>query len=337
MALAEASRNALADIGDRVGGVTLTRHERVASVHDALDGGHYVEIRGDAGVGKSGVLKHFADQISAAAQVIVLSPRRIVPKGWLAMRATLGFDGTARDLLSDLVGNGSAMLFVDSLDFYGEEERLTVIDLVREAATVPGMSVIATARRDFGVAEPSWLPPEALDLLGRAKPVIIGELSDGETDELRHAAPQLIALLADSHPARQVARNLFRLSRLANRPSGTPMPRTEVEMAEQWWQTADGVRDENHRERARVLTGLAEQALSGAEQLNVRDLSAAAVDGLVTSETLRDLGNDRVIFRHDVLREWAIANLLFSDPTLVERLPLDRPSPADLASSPWQK
>ncbi len=69
-ALAEASENTLADISDRVGGVMLTRHERVASVHAALDGGRYVEIRGDAGVGKSGVLKHFAQQIS--------------PKRWLS-------------------------------------------------------------------------------------------------------------------------------------------------------------------------------------------------------------------------------------------------------------
>jgi len=51
-ALAEASRNALSDISDRVGDVMLTRHERVAAVHAALDSGRYVEIRGDAGVGK---------------------------------------------------------------------------------------------------------------------------------------------------------------------------------------------------------------------------------------------------------------------------------------------
>jgi hypothetical protein len=101
-ALAEASQNALADIDDRVGGVTLTRHERVASVHNALDRGRYVEIRGDAGVGKSGVLKHFAMQVSAEAQVVALSPGRTVAKGWLAMRSVLKFDGSAHDLLSDL-------------------------------------------------------------------------------------------------------------------------------------------------------------------------------------------------------------------------------------------
>ena len=58
-ALAEASRNTLADIGDRVEGVMLTRQERVSAIHKALDEGRYVEIRGNAGVGKSGRTKAF--------------------------------------------------------------------------------------------------------------------------------------------------------------------------------------------------------------------------------------------------------------------------------------
>ena len=330
-ALAEASGNALADIDDRVGGTMLTRYERIGSVHDSLDRGRYVEIRGDAGVGKSAVMKHFAVQAWTQSQVVVLSPGRTIPKGWLAMRAVLNFDGSAHDLLSDLAASGGAIIFIDSLDFYREEERLTVIDLVREAAKVPGLSVIATARRDFGVGEPSWLPVGALDQLGRADPVFIDELSDGETEELRSGAPTLAALLSDQHPARPVARNLFRLSRLASRPSDAPMPRTEAEMAEQWWQSADGLKDGGHRERARVLASLAEQAIDRTEILSVKGQSAVAVDALVTSGTLRDLNNDRVIFRHDVLREWAIANFLFADATALVRLPLDRPAPPDLA------
>jgi hypothetical protein len=81
-----------------------------------------------------------------------------------------GFDGSAHDLLSDLAGNGAAVLFVDNLDFFNQDERRTVDDLVREAATIPGFAVIATARRNFGVEEPNWLPAEALDRLGCADP-----------------------------------------------------------------------------------------------------------------------------------------------------------------------
>src|SRR3954451_7384226 len=83
-ALAEASRNALADIRHRIGHVMPSRHERVAAVHAALDEGRYVEIRGDAGVGKSGVMKHFAEQVMAEARAIVLSPGRTTPGGWTA-------------------------------------------------------------------------------------------------------------------------------------------------------------------------------------------------------------------------------------------------------------
>jgi len=329
--LAEASRHALADINDRVGDVILTRHERVAAVHAALDRRCYVEIRGDAGVGKSGVLKHFAEEIAREAPIIVLSPNRTVPRGWSTMRDVLGFDGTARELLTDLAADGGAILFVDNLDFFDEDERTTVTDLVREAADVPGFAVIATARRQFGIEEPNWLPPEALDRLGRAEPILIGELSDTELDDLKCAAPRLVPLLAETHPAREVTRNLFRLARLASQPGDATDLRTEVDIAEQWWKTADGKRDDDHRDRVRLLRVLAEAALSHTDPLDVRNHPAKAINALVASETLRDLGNDRVVFRHDVLREWAIGNLLHAEPTMVDRLPLDRPASAALA------
>ena len=101
----------------------------MAAVHAALDQGRYLEIRAGAGVGKSGVLKHFADQLATGSQVIVLSPGRTIAKGWTAMRATLGYDGTARELLSDLASDGRAALFIDGLDFSIETtsaERLSI-------------------------------------------------------------------------------------------------------------------------------------------------------------------------------------------------------------------
>ena len=329
--IAEASRHALADISDRVGNVTLSRPERIAAVRAALEEACYVEIRGDAGVGKSAVLKHFAEQAATELRVMVLSPGRTIPRGWIALRAALRFEGTARDLLADLAIDGAAVLFIDNLDLFDDEERRTVIDLVREAADVPGLAVIVTARRNFGVEEPSWLPDDVLDRLGRAAAIIIGELTEAEVDELRHVAPALAPLLADNHPARDVSRNLYRLARLANRSTDEPVPHTEIDMAEHWWRTADGKMDGTRRERARLLKELAEQALVRAEPLDVSNRPALAVDGLVASETLRDLGHDRVAFRHDVLREWAIANLLWSEPETVQRLPLDRPASAILA------
>jgi hypothetical protein len=291
-ALAESSRLALVDIRNRVGSVVLARQERVAATREALDRGRYVEIRGDAGVGKSGVLRQMAEAMQAEGQVIVLSPGRCVPRGWTALRAQLGFDGMLRELLVELANDGGATIFVDNLDSFSTEERLTVVDVVGEASVVPGVAVVATARREFGIDEPSWLPSDALARLGQTDPIIIGELSKVEIEQLKVTDPSLAPLLTDGHPARQVARNLFRLARLASQPSSDPVPRTEVDMAEQWWTTADGARDAGWRDRTRLLQGAAAQTLSGADFLDVTGHAAAPIDALVSSGTLRDLGID---------------------------------------------
>ena len=326
--LAEDSENALADIDDTVGGTVLLRHERLAEIRAALDTGRYLEIRGNSGVGKSGLLKHLARQVSAESRLIVLSPVRTTPRGWSHMRAVIEFDGTAPELLADLAQSGGAILFIDNLNRFAEDERLTVIDLVRAASKVPGVSVVATARAGLDDNETSWLPDDALKRLVPANHITIGELSAAEIGQLRHAAPQLAPLLADGHPAQQVARNLFRLSRLAT-CGAADSQRTEIDMARQWWDTADGL-DNGRRERAQVMRAVAEGALAGAATVNVDDLPPAAVDALVRSESLRDFSSGRVAFRHDVLAEWAVSSLL-SDLDAFDRLPLQSPAPAILA------
>jgi len=331
LALAEASRLAIADISNRVGNVVLTRQERIAAVHNALDRGRYVEIRGDGGVGKSGVLRQLAEQLSAEGQVVVLKPGRCVPRGWQAMRDQLGFEGSIRDLLVELANDGGAILFIDNLDFFSDEERLTVIDLVREAASVPGVSLVTTARQGFDIEEPTWLPADALERLGRTAPVEIDGLSEAEIEQLKAGDPALAPLLADSHPAHQVTRNLFRLARLASQTATDPLPRTEIDMAEQWWKTADGDYDKGWRERARLLQDAAEQTLRRADTLDVKGRSSEPIDALIASGTLRNLGVEQVSFRHDVFREWAVANAVHADVSLIDRLNLERPAPATLA------
>ena len=329
-ALAEDAHHALEDITDRVGKVRLMRGEYLAAIRTALEQGRYVEIRGEPGVGKSGLLKRLAEECSTQSRIVVLSPGRVRAGGWGAMRTALGFQDTAHALLVELASSGGTTLFVDGLDSFSEDERFTVADFVHEAAETPGFSVVATTRRGFGDQddEPEWLPSDALGRLGRV-PVTIGELSEDEVSELRHAAPELTPLLADTHPARTVVRNLFRLERLARRRAGETPVRTEIDMAVDWWRTADG-KTEGRRERARLLRTLAHQALAS-EPLTAEAHPEAAVDALVGSGTLRDLGSDRMAFRHDILRDWAVANLLFENPDIVGSLPSSDPAPALLA------
>ena len=92
-ALAEDARHALQDIADHVGNVRLTRGQHVAAIRSALDQGRFVMICGEPGVGKSGLLKRFAEELSRQSRIVMLSPGRVTSGGWGAMRAALGFDG----------------------------------------------------------------------------------------------------------------------------------------------------------------------------------------------------------------------------------------------------
>src|SRR5262249_55860679 len=118
---------------------------------------------------------------------------------------------------------------------------------------------------------------------------------------------------------------------LASRPVGDQMPRTEVAMAEMWWQTGDGPPDSLQRDRARLLRELGEAEIGSTGFLDARHVAAGVISAMVSAETIRDLGNDRIAFRHVVLREWSIGNLLFAEPERVSRLPLSQPATAIMA------
>ncbi|MGO7546728.1 hypothetical protein AB9E34_13220 [Rhizobium leguminosarum] len=312
-----------------IGGATLARTTQLDIVRESRDRGRYIEIRGGPGVGKSGILSMLVKEVLIEASAMVLTPERTPSGGWLAFKAALGLEGSPHEFLSDLASDGGAVLFIDSLDFFQDPgKKTTVIDLVRSAVDVPNFQVIVTARTDFDKEEPNWLPAETLERLGRVPPVTIGELGPEELEELRKAAPSLRALLSDDHPALSIARNLFRLSRLLEVQGSTEELRSEVDLIERWWKTGDGV-SEGRRERVRLLADLSEQTLIGADHVVTRS-SPATVESLIASETLVEIGLDRVSFRHDVLREWGVAAILSDDPSRLDSLPLSRAAAASL-------
>jgi hypothetical protein len=328
--LAEAAALAAADLRRSIAGISLTRSTQLDAVRISQDLGRYVEIRGGPGVGKSGLLGLLVDQVLNEGRAIVLTPERTTPGGWLAFKAELQIEGRLESFLSDLASDGGAVLFVDSIDFFADAgKRATVTDLVRAAASVPAFQVIVTARMDFGTDEPNWLPSDALTKLVRAQPVVIEELKDDEVEELKAAAPNLSALLADDHPASAVARNLFRLSRLLEVQGPIDQLRSEVDLLERWWTTADGPQAKQ-RERKRLLSDLVDVILAGGDRLEARN-EPSVIDSLIASGTLRELALDRLMFRHDVLRDWGIAARLHETPDTINTLPLSRTVPATLA------
>jgi hypothetical protein len=330
--LAEAMANTIATIGTSVRGVTVDRSGKVEMALEALDARRYLEIRGAGGVGKSGVLKDIAERFGVESRVIVLAPHRIPAGGWAAMRDQLGCDVGARELLADLAGDGGGILFIDGIDRFDDPgQRATVVDLLRAAAQVKGFRVVATARLDFDSDARAWLPEETLRELQESAPLVIEELDDAEVAWLRTSDSGLAALLSSGHPAEKLARNLYRLNRLArsgSREDASPL--SEAQMAWQWWMTGDSAEANGRLERQRVLHALGVHLLKSSAPLDASHLPAGAVASLAEAGTLRPLGAILVEPVHDVLRDWAVGCLLYEEPTHLDAMDLTSPAPAGL-------
>ena len=312
--LAELAENTLSPIGTSVAGVTLPRLGAVAALDDAAETQRFIVIRGDTGVGKSWVLRHFAERVATHAPIIVLDREATPPGGWLYLANALGIPGSAEDFLTDLATSGGAYLFIDGIDMIDDAGRQrTISELLRAASAIPGFTVIATARRTGASDVIPWLDDRISTALGGMHTVEVGALSDEEVAILVKQAPKLRMLLDTSHPAAQLARNLYRLSRLLRDPSAASV-RTEAELAHLWWISADGAPSAEVRAAQRILQTLATAALAGDSGIDLAEDSPAR-DHLLGAQSLREVRRDRLDFYHDVLRDWAIGNYLAEDPS----------------------
>ncbi len=330
--LAESANHALTSINSTVHGVHVDRADKVEDALRALEHGRYLEIRGAGGVGKSAVLKEIAQRIGVESRVIVLAPNRVPGGGWAALRAELGCDVSARELLTDLAGDGGGILFVDGIDRFDDSgQRNTVADLIKEAARIPGFCIVATSRADIDADASAWLPAESIQGLGEAPVLIINELSDDEVTQLRQSDQTLVALLRPGHPAEKLVRNLYRLDRLSRGAPAHTSVLSEAQMAKQWWESGDGASSPDRVSRQRVLRSLAIHLVNSSAPMDTSSLPSEAISALIESGTLRHLTAVRAQPMHDVLGDWAIGCLLFEEHERIDTLLLSSPAPPRLA------
>jgi hypothetical protein len=322
--LAELAQNTLSPIGTSVAGVTLPRLAAVAALDDGVETQRFIVVRGDTGVGKSWVLRHYAERVAANSPIIVLDREATPPNGWLYLANALGIPGSADAFLTDLAASGGAYLFIDGIDMFDDAGRQrTISELLRAAGAIPGFTVIATARQTGARNAIPWLDDRILTALGGMHTVKVGALSDEEVAILTDQAPELRMLLDAGHPAAQLARNLYRLSRLLREPSAASV-RTEAGLAQLWWIGADGAPTAEVRAAQRILRALATAALKGDAGIDL-DEDSAARNHLLGARSLREVRPDRLDFNHDVLRDWAIGNYLAEDPSRLAEFDLGGP------------
>uniref|UniRef100_UPI0035113273 hypothetical protein n=1 Tax=Pararhodobacter marinus TaxID=2184063 RepID=UPI0035113273 len=322
--LAELAQNTLSHIGTSVAGVKLPRSAAVAALDEASETQRFIVLRGDTGVGKSSVLRRYAERVATCAPIMFLDREATPPGGWLSLANALGIPGTANAFLTDLAASGGAYLFIDGIDMIDDAGRQrTISELLRAAATIPGFTVIATARRTGASDAISWLDDGISKALGGTHWVTVEALSDEEVAILVAQAPELRMLLDATHPAAQLARNLYRLSRLLREPNAASV-RTEAGLAQLWWISADGAPMADVRAAQRILKALATAALKGEAGIDL-DEDSAARDHLLGAQSLREVRPDRLDFNHDVLRDWAIGTYLAEAPARLAAFDLGGP------------
>jgi hypothetical protein len=328
--LADLARMTLAGIGTTVGGISLSRHQAVAGVNEALEGHRFVQLRGGPGVGKSAILRLVAERFGREGQLIVLDPVSTPTGGWLGFAQALGVPSPARAFFNDLAAGGGSLIVIDSVEMFTDLGRQrTVNELLRDAAVIPGFLVLTTTRVSDDVGVGDWLADDVIESFGGVHSVAVGELTDEEVKALSEREPQLRSILAPGHPASNIARNLYRLSRLLKAPASGEI-RTEAALASHWWSTADNSAGQSVRAGQRIIANLAEISLAGGSLLELPEDSDARAH-LTRSLTLTEVSRDKFGFYHDVLRDWAIGQVIHEDHTRLSRVDLTVPASPRIA------
>ena len=103
-----------------------------------------------------------------------------------------------------MLPSGGSLIVIDGLEMFGDLGRQrTVNELLREAATVPGFTVVAAARSNDDVSTNRWIADDVIDAFGGIQCVSVGELTDEEVETLSDKTPELRAILAPGHPGCQ--------------------------------------------------------------------------------------------------------------------------------------
>jgi hypothetical protein len=332
--LTEAAEQALGEIDETVGGVQLARNRLIDESYNVLHQHPVMLIQGRPGVGKSAVMKHLAVRLQAEGCVLALRRGRIISGGWSVMAHTIGWAGSQAELFNELGAGGGATLFIDNIDQIDDPgEWATVTDLLSQATRSQGWRVVAIC----GVESDDWKTklPARVRTAGVGS-LVVAALLEEEKAELSSQNQALALILADGHPAKGIAENLFYLSRLVELGVGQDAGiATELDLARLWWRYGGG-RSEGDRRFARLklLRTIGAHAISNPLQatFNVDNLESATVVELLRLGSLREeIRGASLTFRHDVLRDWTIGFQLYEDANLLAAQPMERPLPAVLA------
>ncbi|MHA7062879.1 hypothetical protein [Azospirillum argentinense] len=318
--LAAESRQALDDIRLDIGGVFLARQSALDSLLRATADPAFLEIVGEAGCGKSGLLRLLAERIAAHSPTLILKAGRLpVDPGWPGFARHLGLVNDPSALLTELASGASPCLFIDGVDRLTRPgEWALVNDLLRAIARAPSAgrwSVVVTTRLNGLDDYREQLDPEALRSL-RFRRVTVDALGSEEIALIVAAHPPLAPLIRDGGRARALAHRPYLLSRLL-RTRGLPSVGgasavTEIDLMRAMWADDGGQGAPLRRRRQDALLELGRRRMDApGRPVRSVGVDAEALQALVADDIIREDPVARTVdFVHDIIEDWVLCLLL---------------------------
>ncbi len=313
--LAESSSAARA-INDRLQGaghaVTLLRPDSWSSLQEAAGTSRIIRLTGDAGCGKSSLLKRYS--ATFGGNTLVLSERQIAERSWSQAAANWGTFISAEEIIASLASSGACLLAIDGADrMLLDPRRELVLELFSAIAASPlgeRWSII-TSGRDFGQRD---LVRDALREAGLevGERVSVGSLDDADAATVVLAFPAARALLSRSDLA-GLNRNPFMLQQLLV-PNELPTTLTEIGLADAWATRGARTTPAAHGRDTVVAQLAAARVAAPAVVPSIANLDPEGIARLVEEGSAARLPlRDGIVFTHDVLEDWALARELQRD------------------------
>lgn len=299
---------ALAGIRDDVAGVSLAR----AGLCDRLDGflqeAGGLRLGGEAGTGKSAVLRRLAErQRARGAGLLVLKHDRLTARTWAEQARNLNIQAPLPQIVAELAAAGSGLLVLDGYDRMVEAG---LGGLVREVCDAIDASPVGPLWRCVLSSRDSAGPEPAHDvpLLGEAVPWAVGAPDDDDLAVLAEAFPHLGDLMSRRGYA-DLNRNLFFIDQMARNPSVAGAS-SELDLMQAW--ARRGVTETpGHPTRDATLRSLGEQRLLRPFGPLPKPADDDGIARLASERTVEvPAYRDVVTFGHDIYEDWAVARAL---------------------------